>query len=262
MGDFLEAYARRFDLPGHERHARRARATERGRRVRGRGRGDERFAADQVIVATGAFRHPRVPAVALLAGSRDPPAPLERVPQPVAAPRGSGARRRVSATRAPTSLSRSRRPTGRIVSGKAAGEFPIKVTDTRRSLLGWFIVRLLATRVFTLGTPIGRRMAPHVRHGGAPAPPRPQRATSWPPASSATMRGRPASSTGSRCSQDGQRARRRERHLGDRFPPRLRLVEVPGFVGDDGWPIGARGISPAAPACTSWASRSNGRSRR
>ena len=62
MGDYLEAYAERFELPVHT-----------GVRVDGLTRdgdrylvaaGDRRFAADHVVVASGAHRIPRVPGFA------------------------------------------------------------------------------------------------------------------------------------------------------------------------------------------------------
>ena len=166
MGDYLEMYARRFDLPVMSGTVvERVRpGTDRGFEVEA---GETIFVADHVVIATGAFRRPQVPGLAL---ALDPeirqlhsseyrnPSQLREGPVLVVGLSHSGADIAVDVAKTHRTY----------VSGKAAGEFPIKVTDTRRSLIGWFIVRLLATRLFTLGTPIGRRMAPHVRHGGAP----------------------------------------------------------------------------------------------
>jgi hypothetical protein len=117
--------------------------------------------ADQVIVATGAFRHPGCRGRLLL----DPTIrqlPLERVPQPVAAPRRARCSSSVSATRAPTSRSTSQDPSDVCLRAR-----PPRVPDQghryEASLLGGSSCGSLATRVFTLGRPIRRRMAPHVR---------------------------------------------------------------------------------------------------
>lgn len=42
--------------------------------------------------------------------------------------------------------------------------------DGRRARVAWPILRLLASNVLTLRTPIGRKMAPMVRRGGGPPP--------------------------------------------------------------------------------------------
>ena len=68
--------------------------------------------ARHVIVATGPFRRADVPTFAAAARPGDPPAPLRRVPRPVAAPGRPGAGRRASAIPARTSPSRRRAPIG------------------------------------------------------------------------------------------------------------------------------------------------------
>ena len=53
-----------------------------------------------------------------------------------------------------------------MLSGVDRGQLPFSV-DTRRMRLLWPVMRFLASSVLTLGTPIGRKVAPKVRaHGG------------------------------------------------------------------------------------------------
>jgi putative flavoprotein involved in K+ transport len=55
-----------------------------------------------------------------------------------------------------------------ILSGKAAGQMPFKVTETRKAWLGWPVVEFAFAHVLTIRTPMGRAMRPHVRQGGGP----------------------------------------------------------------------------------------------
>jgi putative flavoprotein involved in K+ transport len=244
MGDFLEAYAGRFGFPviSGTIVERVARNDDGSFEVVA---GDRRFTADQVIVASGAFRHPRVPAVAY---SLDPairqlhsseyrnPSQLRDGPVLVVGVSHSGADIAVELAKT--------RPT--YMSGTSAGEFPIRATDTKRSLLGWFVVRFLATRVFTLGTPIGRRMAPHIRNGGAPllrvrsADLRDAGVIRYDAKTTGASHGKPMLA-------DGQVVDVANVIWATGFRPDYGWVDVPGFTDADGWPVGARGISPAAP---------------
>ncbi len=167
MADYLEAYARHFDLP-----VRSGVCVERVEPL------DEGFvvsttdgghiAARQVIVATGPFRRPNVPA---FAGELDPsirqfhsheyrsPAQLGDGPVLVVGLSHSGAD---IAFEAATTGHRT------ILSGRSHGQVPIRVTDTKRAMLGWPVVEFLFGHVFTLRTPIGRKMRPEVRTSGGP----------------------------------------------------------------------------------------------
>jgi putative flavoprotein involved in K+ transport len=243
MGDFLEAYADRFAFPVMS-----GTLVDSVRQSEDGGfevvAGKQRIAADQVIVASGAFRNPRVPAVAY---SLDPqirqlhsseyrnPSQLRDGPVLVVGLSHSGADIAFEVSNAHRTY----------LSGKAVGEFPIKAVDTRRSLLGWFIVRFLATRVFTLGTPIGRRMAPRVRNGGGPllrvrsADLRDAGVIRYDAKTTGVSDGKPML-------DDGQVLDVANVIWATGFRPDYGWIEVPGLVGNDGWPMGARGISPAA----------------
>src|SRR5262245_8481814 len=166
MGDYLEAYAAHLNLPVMSGvRVERIRSTEHG--AFEVDAGERRLIADQVVVATGAFQRPRVPDIAtrldpgirqLHTNAYRDPSQLQDGPVLVVGLSHSGADIAFEVAHHHRTY----------LSGKPVGEMPIKVVDTWRARLGWPIVGFLATRVFTLGTPIGRRMAPHVRHGGGP----------------------------------------------------------------------------------------------
>ena len=167
MADYLESYAEQFEL-----------RVETGLRVDGVRlpddsadpyvvtAGERRFEARHVVVATGAFMRPRVPA---FASELDPsirqlhssdyrnPAQLADGPVLVVGFSHSGAdlAHEIAATH----------PT--ILSGKAHGQLPFSV-DSRRGRIAWPIMKRVAWHLLTLDTPIGRKMAPAVRMGGAP----------------------------------------------------------------------------------------------
>ena len=168
MGDFLEAYAREWRLP--------VRGASKVERVRPRagGRGgyvvetaDRRFEADQVIVATGGFHTPYVPAFAdrldpsirqLHSSEYRRPSQLADGPVLVVGASHSGADVALEAADSghPTTLS-----------GRIEAELPFPL-ESRRGRVVLPLMLLAARHVLTLATPIGRKMAPRVRQGGGP----------------------------------------------------------------------------------------------
>jgi putative flavoprotein involved in K+ transport len=166
MGDYLAAYAERFALP--------VRSGTRVERVDPAPDGDgflvstagRRISARQVVVATGPFRIPSVPA---LAEQLDPairqlhsheyhdPSQLQDGPVLVVGLSHSGAD--IAFEVATTHRT--------IVSGKAAGQLPVGV-DSVRGRVGWPVISFAFAHVLTIRTPMGRAMRPHVRQGGGP----------------------------------------------------------------------------------------------
>jgi putative flavoprotein involved in K+ transport len=157
VADFLEAYAARFDLPVRN-------GVRVDRLARDGGRflvtaGDRRWEADQVVVATGAYHRPRVPA---FASELDPgivqldttryrnPSQLRPGGVLVVGAGNSGAEiaYEVSGAHHPTWLS-----------GPDTGHLPVR-TGTRLDRLltppfWWFV-----SRVLTVDTPVGRKVRP------------------------------------------------------------------------------------------------------
>jgi putative flavoprotein involved in K+ transport len=54
------------------------------------------------------------------------------------------------------------------LSGRAHGELPFPIDTWRGRHIAWPLLRFVGSTVLTLGTPIGRRLAPKVRAGGGP----------------------------------------------------------------------------------------------
>jgi putative flavoprotein involved in K+ transport len=162
--DYLETYAERFELPVLS-------ATRVDRLSKADGRyvaqcGDRRFSADNVVVATGFYGRPAVPA---LAAQLDPritqmhsseyrsPAQLQPGDVLLVGAGNSGADIAME-------LARSRRT---WLSGRDKGQVPIRI-ESRRARVVVPILWLIASRVLTVRTPIGRKVRPHVLENGAP----------------------------------------------------------------------------------------------
>jgi putative flavoprotein involved in K+ transport len=164
MGDYLEAYAKRFDLPvrtgvrvdGVSREANRYVVTS----------GDRRIEADHVVVASGACQDPRVPP---FASELDPsivqlhsseylgPSQLQEGGVLLVGAGNSGAEIGVELSRThPTWLA-----------GKEHGHIPTRHGTIPFRLL-FRVVRFVGYHVLTLSTPIGRKVRPKFIAGGVP----------------------------------------------------------------------------------------------
>jgi putative flavoprotein involved in K+ transport len=164
MADYLEAYAARFELPVRSGTAVDRVTTEGGRYVVTSG--ERTFASENVVVATGVMQKPYVPS---FAPQLDPTirqlhsdhyrnlAQLQPGPVLVVGASHSGADLAYEAV--------SRHPT--ILSGTDNGQIPARV-DTRRGRMGFRVLAFAGKHVFTMDTRMGRKMRPHIRHGGAP----------------------------------------------------------------------------------------------
>ncbi|MEO6207446.1 MAG: NAD(P)-binding domain-containing protein [Candidatus Limnocylindrales bacterium] len=245
MGDYLEAYAARFELP--------VMSAERAESVRPADganggyvvtTGDRRFEANQVIVATGAFTKPRIPD---FAGQLDPairqlhsseyrnPSQLQEGPVLVVGVSHSGADVAYEAARSHRTL----------LAGRAHGQLPFKVIDTWRARIIWPIMVTVASHLLTMRTPIGRRMAPFVRLGGGPL----LRIRSGDLADAGVERYEARVSgvrDGKPVLDDGRVLDVANVVWCTGFFPDYRWIEVPDFVADDGWPKGIRGAASAA----------------
>jgi putative flavoprotein involved in K+ transport len=244
MADYLEAYADRFHLP-----VRSATRVDRVEPVDGgfivSATDGTRIEARQVVVASGPFREPSVPA---FASQLDPsirqlhsheyrnPTQLKDGPVLVVGLSHSGG---------DIAFETSNAGFHTILAGRSHGEMPFKVTDTKRAFAGWPVVEFMFQHVLTLRTPMGRRMRPAVRKGGGPL-----------------LRVRLA---------DLDRAgveRHDDKVVGVRdgrpiladdtvldvanviwatgYRPDYAFVDAP-IIGDDGWPVERRGVSPTVP---------------
>jgi len=165
MADLLEAYAAQYEMDvRHDTQVTRVErvgdafvvTTDRGV-----------FNTDSVVVASGGEHHPRTPDVAR---SLDPGIrqlhssgyhnPSQLLPGPVLVV-GAGQ------SGADLALEVKRAGHETWLSGKVPGEIPVDI-ESRKARLGLVVLFLLWTHVFTMKTPIGRRMRAQIRSGGAP----------------------------------------------------------------------------------------------
>jgi putative flavoprotein involved in K+ transport len=244
MGDYLEEYARQLDLP--------VRSGTRVGRVEPVDGGfvvsiddGARLAARQVIVATGPYRQPNVPAFAreldlsirqLHSHEYRNPGQLREGSVLVVGLSHSGADIAVEAA---TAGHRT------ILSGKSHGQMPIRVTDTRRAIPGWPVVEFVFGHVLTMRTPMGRRMRPEVRKGGGPllrvrlgdldraGVERHDEKTTG------VQEGRPLLA-------DGTVLDVANVIWATGYRPDYSFVAAP-IAGEDGWPVEERGVSPTVP---------------
>jgi putative flavoprotein involved in K+ transport len=244
MADYLEAYARHFDLPVRSGvRVERVEPLDGGFVVSTSGGG--RFVARQVIVATGPFREPNVPA---FAGELDPsirqlhshayrnPSQLNEGPVLVVGLSHSGADIAFEAAGAGHRT---------ILSGKSHGQMPIKVTDTKRAMLGWPVVEFVFGHVLTMRTPMGRKMRPEVRKGGGPL-----LRIRLGDLDRAGVERHDHKTVGVRDGRpmlaDGSVLDVANVIWATGYRPDYAFVAAP-IVGEDGWPIEVRGVSPTVP---------------
>ncbi len=132
----------------------------------------------------------------------------------------------------------------------------IKVTDSKRAMLGWPVVEFVFGHVLTLRTPMGRRMRGEIRKGGGPL-----LRVRLRDLDRAGVERHDAKTVGASDGRAGPRrrhgARRRQRRLGHRLPSRLLVHRGAGrrrrWLADRGDVASAQ----RCPACTSSASRSS-----
>jgi putative flavoprotein involved in K+ transport len=125
------------------------------------------FEADNVVVATGVFEKPRVPDFAsdldpgirqLHSSEYRDPSQLDEGTVLVVGAAHSGGDIAFEVARAGHET---------ILAGRDTGAIPVPI-DSRRARLAWPVLVFLWTRVFTMSTPIGRKMRPKVREHGGP----------------------------------------------------------------------------------------------
>lgn len=165
MADYLEAYAAQWELPVHTgfRVDCLIASDHGGYEVSGK---SLRYQAGSVIVATGAFQRPRVPQFSVDLDPAIVQLHSARYRNPDQLPDGPTLVVGVSHSGADIAfeLAPSR---GTFLSGRSHGQLPVAI-DSRAGLLLWPVARFVFANLLTLQTPIGRKMAPHVRAGGGP----------------------------------------------------------------------------------------------
>lgn len=243
MADYLETYAAHEELPIRTGvGVRGVRATDGGGYAIETT--DGRLEASQVVVATGAFQHPHVPEFAseLDPGIRQLHSSQYRTPAQLADGRVLVVG--VSHSGADVAHESARSGHRTFLSGKLHGQLPFSV-DSRRGRIAWPIMKFVAWNVLTLRTPIGRKMAPEIRKGGAPLL-RIRRQELL--QAGVEMHGARTVGVqnGKPMLADGQVLDVATVVWCTGFRPHFRWVE-PATIGEDGWPIENRGVVPTSP---------------
>ena len=165
MADYLESYARKFNL-GVETGVRVERLTREGDRFVATSR-DRRFEADNVVVAMSSWQRPRVPdyapeldprIVQLHVAEYKNPGQLQEGDVLVVGAGNSGAEVAIEVAR-----------THKVsLSGAGNGALPFRPESVAARVLMPFIGRVVFHRVLTTGTPIGRKARPKWISTGEP----------------------------------------------------------------------------------------------
>lgn len=168
MADYLESYAAQLRLPVLT-----GVAVDSLRPASGPGdgyvisAGDRRFGAAHVVIGSGFFRQPHVPdfGADLDPGIRQFHSSDYREPSQLAD--GPVLVVGLSHSGADLALEAAHGGHRTILSGKFHGQLPFSV-DSRAGRIAWPIMKFVASNLLTLRTPIGRKIAPQIRKGGAP----------------------------------------------------------------------------------------------
>ncbi len=164
FADYLEAYAARFELPVQSGASVDLLTREDGRYVATAA--DRRFEADNVVVATGKFLKPHTPT---FAGELDPSiTQLHSHDYRNLSQLQDGPVLVVGASHSGSDIAFEAAAEHQVIlSGKDTGQIPVPI-ESRRGRVFFRGLFVAGTYVLTVDTPIGRRMRPHVRHGGGP----------------------------------------------------------------------------------------------
>lgn len=165
VADYLESYARSFELPiRHDTRIERLTREDEGFVATA---GDTTLVADNVVVAMAAYQRPKMPSFAgdldrdivqLHVAEYRNPAQLQDGPVLVVGAGNSGAEIAME-------LVRSRDV---LLSGPSTGAQPFRPDRLSGRVLMPFFGKVVLTRILSTSTPIGRRVLPRMLHKGAP----------------------------------------------------------------------------------------------
>ena len=165
VADYLESYARSFDLPIRH-HTRVERLAREGDRFVATA-GDTTFVADNVVVAMAAYQRPRLPAFAgeldggivqLHVADYRNPGQLQDGPVLVVGAGNSGAEIAKELVEDHEVL----------LSGPSTGAQPFRPDRLSGRILMPFFAKVVLTRILSTSTPVGRKVMPKLMHKGAP----------------------------------------------------------------------------------------------
>jgi putative flavoprotein involved in K+ transport len=242
MADYLDSYARRFDLPVRTATTVDELSQEEGKFVARTG--DVRIEADNVVVASGVYAKPYVPDFAgelapsitqLHSSAYRNLSQLQEGPVLVVGASHSGSDIAFEAS-AEHEV---------ILSGRDTGQLPAPI-ETRRGRLLFRGLFFVGTHVLTVDTPLGRKMRPHIRHGGAPL--LRYRRSDLRAAGVERVLARTARvENGLPVLDDGRLVDVKNVVWCTGFRPDFSWIRVPIELGDDGYPVQYRGAATSTP---------------
>jgi putative flavoprotein involved in K+ transport len=242
MADYLEAYAGRFELPVRTRTAVHELSRDGARYLI---TANERtFEADTVVVAAGVMQKPVVPS---FAAELDPTImQLHSSDYRNLSQLQEGAVLVVGASHSGADIAYEAAPEHEtILSGRDTGQIPASV-ETRRGRIGFRGLFFVGSHVLTVDTPLGRKMRPHIRHGGAPL--LRHRRKDLQAAGVKRVLARTVSvEDGLPVLDDGRVLQVRNVIWCTGFLPDYSWIRVPFEMGEDGYPVQYRGVVDSAP---------------
>jgi putative flavoprotein involved in K+ transport len=242
MADYLEAYATRFDLPVRTSTGVDSLTNEGGRYVVAAG--GQTLEADTVVVASGVMQKPFVPS---FAPELDPRImQLHSSDYRNLSQLQEGAVLVVGASHSGADIAyeaASEHET--ILSGRDTGQIPASV-ETRRGRLGFRGLFFVGSHVLTVDTPLGRKMRPHIRQGGAPLL-RYRRKDLLAVGVERVLARTVGVQDGLPVLDDGRVLDVRNVIWCTGFRPDYSWIRVPFETGEDGYPVQYRGVANSAP---------------
>ena len=165
MGDYLEAYAKHFELPVRSGAAVESLTKENGSYSATTTDG-RRVVADNAVVASGVFRKPYTPE---FASDLDPAiTQLHSNDYRNLSQLQDGPVLVVGASHSGSDIAYEAAASHQVVlSGSDTGQIPVPI-ESRRGRVGFRVLVFAGTHILNVNTPMGRKMRPHVRHGGGP----------------------------------------------------------------------------------------------
>jgi putative flavoprotein involved in K+ transport len=242
MADYLEAYARHFDLPVLPNTTVNTLSHDGGRYVLTAG--ERTLEAQNVVVATGVMQKPFVPG---FAGALDPRIrqlhsnDYRRLSQ-----LQDGAVLVVGASHSGSDIAFEAAAAHRtILSGVDTGQIPAPI-ETRRGRLGFRALFFVGSHILTADTPMGRKARGHIRHGGAPLL-RYRRKDLRAAGVERVLERTAGVRDGLPMLDDGRVLDVQNVVWCTGFRPDYSWIELPLEIGDDGFPVQYRGVVESSP---------------
>jgi putative flavoprotein involved in K+ transport len=242
FADYLEAYATQLELPVRS-GVQVDELSKEGETYVARA-GETTFEADNVVVATGVFRKPYTPEFAreldpgitqLHSNDYRNLSQLQEGPVLVVGASHSGSDVAWEAA--------SKHQV--ILAGKDTGQIPASI-ESRRGRMVFRGLFFAGTHILTADTPLGRKMRPHIRHGGAPL--LRYRRKDLQKAGVERVPERVAGVQDGLPMLDGGRVLDvRNVVWATGFRPDYSWIKVPFELGEDGYPVQYRGVVASAP---------------